>query len=498
VDYDLLAGTERLVAAQVKSRGFGRSMSGPEAFAILRRLINSGPAGSYELITNAQPADSLLQLMHALAEAPTSIELHTRLLVVLRSSPTQSQALSHMSEREIDALRFARVVVDDRPAELLRREVGQLLKAHRRRKHGGIGPDSSGVLTGYLLSEVMRRAADVDSSAWLLEDLRQQAELHDSALLETLGYRDWGAILGSLPPLPDIRRTALMQEMQDQLVRSEGKADGIRRMRLTGLSGVGKSSLACGFVGENADRYDMVMWLDASSQEALDSSFRRVLEYLRQRRGAHGLRQPQLAPGEVAAEVSWLLAELDMAWLAVFDDADDPRSLEAYIPKIGNGTVIITSVNAAGRYDEQFTLEVPCMTPAEAMALTAQRLSIEQPHDREELKPLEQPGAELAYWPLAIELAAGYILGCGLPLAEIPRYVTLVKSRALDDQLSVPAGYPRTVVAAVQLGLDRVEESVAMDRSLRGSLRSLVDIALAALGYLAPRQVPVHLLVSRV
>ncbi len=492
VDYDLLAGSERLVASQVKSRGPGRSMSGPESFAILRRLISTGPAAAYEIITNAEPTNSLIDLQETVKEATSNEHLRDRLRSVLRHSNVQLEQLARMGDRELTELRRSRISIDSRPTEELREDVGRLLVAHRRRSHQSIGARSNGLLTGYLLSEVMRRAADAQSADWSVADLRRQAELDDDALVRALGYRDFGSIVGSsLPPSPDVRRPDLMQSIYERLQGPASEPAALRRVLLTGLSGIGKSSLACTFVAENADRYDLTMWIDASSPESLASSFRRVLSYLQQRRGA-----PQLegaAPAsEVLGEVAWRLRESDLAWLAIYDDADDPATIAVPVLTLGTGDVIITTTNAAARYGEQVRIDVSSMTPPEASELAGRRLAVHQHAGEVDMQALQQLTADLAYSPLAIELAVGYIVTSELPIAELPRYTELLKSRALDDRLSIPLGYPRTVVAAVQLALERIEESVQDD----ATLRMLVDRALGALAYLAPRRIPLYLLAA--
>ena len=68
-----------------------------------------------------------------------------------------------------------------------------------------------------------------------------------------------------MPPVPDVPRTTVLDRDRElpESLPSCGRTVG--RCALTGLSGIGKSSMAARYTAEYLDAYNMVFWFDASN-----------------------------------------------------------------------------------------------------------------------------------------------------------------------------------------------------------------------------------------
>jgi hypothetical protein len=132
-----------------------------------------------------------------------------------------------------------------------------------------------------------------------------------------------------------------------------------------------KSSLAAGYILERADIYEVIFWADAESEKALASSFSRMFRYLR----GEGASEP----GDHADVRDTVLADLSCSpgrWLLILDNCTDERLADNWVPRAGNGHVIVTTVNSARTPQGDTRIEVSDMLPAEAVALARGRLDV--------------------------------------------------------------------------------------------------------------------------
>ncbi|MGY1764643.1 SARP family transcriptional regulator, partial [Geodermatophilus sp. SYSU D00779] len=100
-----------------------------------------------------------------------------------------------------------------------------------------------------------------------------------------------------------------------------------------GLGGVGKTQLALAYAHRFAADYALVRWIDAEQPVLIPDQLAALAARL------------DVAPGPtVAATVERLLAELRGRdrWLLVFDSAERPADVAAYLPG-GAGHLLITS-----------------------------------------------------------------------------------------------------------------------------------------------------------
>lgn len=231
---------------------------------------------------------------------------------------------------------------------------------------------------------------------------------------------------------------------------------------LSGMGGVGKTSLARAYAQRHLDDYGIVWWVHSEDPAAVDAEYRALLEIL-------------LPPGEAtkvtdARTVAFgLLANQERPWLLVLDNVPDPT---VALPPPGNGHVLITS-RATGW--PELTPVMPLGDDAAVELLTSRSGD----DDQGSAKALT---AELGGLPLALTQAAGFVRTNGIKLAA---YLRLYRER--DAELLTegrPADYPHTVATTWQLAIDRLTEPA----------RAMLNV----FAFCAPDAIPVHLLFVKV
>ncbi|MEU8126016.1 hypothetical protein AB0B68_02235 [Micromonospora sp. NPDC049049] len=483
VDFDMIDDTGRvLIAAQVKSRAAGAKMGLAETCTVLAKLVARSDAGSYLLLTDATVPQDIQLIFEQVTENSPVSEFRTTLTDALNGAPRALAELNALSETQFGRLRRCRVIADSRDREELREAIRNSLLKWRRSHGSSIGVQSSGLLVSFLVSETLRRAAAPEHAVWTLDEFRNMLHLNDNALSEALGQRDWGRIVGVMAPVPDVARPDLLNKLSEALRPRNSGARSVTRSALVGPSGIGKSSLAAAYVAEYVDLYDLVLWADAASEAALFDSFRNIGLWM----GLDGA----LGTNSLRTLIHERLASFPGRWLLVMDDAD-AESVEQWIPRVGSGDVIITSLDSVHGFGNSRLVPVSSMLPIEAEALLLARLHPRNADEAEGRNALGRLAAALEYWPLALELAAAYLRSCGFGVDDIEHYLKNLKMRSLSDKTSVPTGYPRTLVAAIELGLTRINFLSDDD----GTAQLVNDLLITAC-YLAQRRIPVQLVVS--
>ena len=237
---------------------------------------------------------------------------------------------------------------------------------------------------------------------------------------------------------------------------------------LAGMGGVGKTQLAAEYAYRFASAYDVVWWI--ASEQA-------------------GLIGEQVAALAAALGCAGQDADLDTAgraalgelrrrdrWLLVFDNAESPQDLAAWLPG-GAGHVLITS-RARGWAEIAVPVEVDVLARGESVAILRDRVRAWRSADADRV------AAALGDLPLAIAQAAGYLAETGMPAAE---YAVLVGPRAaelLDE--GRPSSYPRPLAAVTVLALDR----------LAGQDPAAAEVA-GVCAFLAPEPVPARVVPRR-
>jgi DNA-binding SARP family transcriptional activator len=208
---------------------------------------------------------------------------------------------------------------------------------------------------------------------------------------------------------------------------------------LTGLGGVGKTSLARAYAQRYQVHYGLVWWVRAEDPEAVSGEFRTLLDIVAPEYAAH-------AHDPVQA-VHAVLANRTGSWLLVIDNIADPQALRGLLPAAGTGDVLVTS-RAATWPHRQLMLPVQPLAAPDAVRLIA---ALSGDTDTDSAAVL---GAELGGLPLALAQAACYVAHSALDLTG---YLALYRSRRAElHQQGHAPDYPATVATTWQLAFDQL------------------------------------------
>src|SRR3954451_10156250 len=133
---------------------------------------------------------------------------------------------------------------------------------------------------------------------------------------------------------PFVGRADELAALAERLAAS-GRAAITQPHAITGLGGVGKTTLALRYAYAHLADYDLVRWLPAEEPATLAGAYTTLAAPL----GLDPATQDQPA---LNAAVRTRL-ERTLRWLLVFDNATDPTSLDPYVPRLGAGHVLVTS-----------------------------------------------------------------------------------------------------------------------------------------------------------
>ncbi|RPB23405.1 hypothetical protein L211DRAFT_825248 [Terfezia boudieri ATCC MYA-4762] len=204
---------------------------------------------------------------------------------------------------------------------------------------------------------------------------------------------------------------------------------------LYGTGGMGKTQLALEYTHRHYREYSSVFWINATSDQTTILGFTQIMQRLIQHHaelsedyshigrllgmtgkldsnGCFAVTQPSEAQYIVDAVKRWFALPENMNWLLVFDNLDDPDSvdIEEYIPACNHGTVIITSRRRDLQQGRR-GFEVQQMQPTEAIQLLLMACAMPKIEDLvlNDQTTASTIAQELGYLPLALDQAGAYI-----------------------------------------------------------------------------------------
>jgi len=234
-------------------------------------------------------------------------------------------------------------------------------------------------------------------------------------------------------------RDTVLEQLRDQLVRG-GKAVVVAQA-LYGLGGVGKTQIALEYAHRFKADYDLVWWIPAEGGSQISQSFAELAGRLGFQVGDN--------VSEAVHEALDALRRRDPGhrWLLVFDNADDPSDLQAYLPS-GPGDILITSRNHAWTQLAE-PLEVDVFTRIESMEHLLRHIP--------QLDPVEADhiANTLGDLPLAIEQAGAWLRTTGIPPKEYAQQLDTEYARIMS--LSQPSDYPVPAAVTWNMSLERLQ-----------------------------------------
>jgi tetratricopeptide (TPR) repeat protein len=217
-------------------------------------------------------------------------------------------------------------------------------------------------------------------------------------------------------------RTDDLQSLRTALLH-EGEAV-VLPVTLQGMGGIGKTQLALEYVYRFRTAYDLVWWIQADPPQFVDTALTDLGNEI-----GLAVESSENTPGSAAA-----LFTIDALrrgtparrWLLVFDNADDLRQIERFLPRGDLGHLLITSRNPEwgssthsihvdvfkrNESIEHLRRRVPTMTLAEA----------------------DQVADALGDLPLAVEAAAAWLAETG---TTVETYLHRVEKEGADPEYS--------------------------------------------------------------
>ncbi|MEV8397154.1 tetratricopeptide repeat protein [Streptomyces niveus] len=183
--------------------------------------------------------------------------------------------------------------------------------------------------------------------------------------------------------------------------RNERTATQVVTQTMSGLGGVGKTTLALHYAHSHRPDYTTVWWINAETPETITESLAQLTTR------ANPGTDTGSAAGEALAQ--WALAWLDThpGWLLVFDNATHPDHLAPYLARLTNGHKIITS-RLTHDWDTlaDRPLHLDVLPRPAAISLLCQLARRDDPTEHPAAGELAD---ELGHLPLALEQAGTHI-----------------------------------------------------------------------------------------
>ncbi len=320
--------------------------------------------------------------------------------------------------------------------EKLLRTIGRL----RTTGDGGTGRELQYLLLRQLIDRVHEAGSNTYNQRLSRDDIRQILTGPNPLLSSALGARAWGKCI-QVPVGNYIEREKSSRFLEANLSISS-LYDGAPQIAvLKGMSGTGKSAAAYLHARSLLEHVAFVLWLDASSRGVLESQVPLALQEL------GTATTPSDMPGRDLVDV---LSGSPVPWLLVLDGASSFEEVYPWIPRSGYGQVLITTRVATWPDSFAPTTSLDAFDQIEARQFVARRFGqAVESWSTQQLSACDAISKALAGWPLALELAVGWIARHGGLERAMLQFSDRLDRFDLDSEELLPHGYPRTAAQVV-------------------------------------------------
>ena len=260
------------------------------------------------------------------------------------------------------------------------------------------------------------------------------------------------------------------RERQIQTIHTDFiSTNPLRRIQvLTAAGGYGKTQIAVEYTYRYKEEYRIVWWIRSETVSSLALDYANLADQL-------DLPEQKADDQQIKINAVKRFLENNCCWLLIFDNAEDPNSLEDFIPCNESGHILITSQKRSIWLSMAQIQEVPTFLVDESVNL----LLSNNKHENQEI--VEQLAEELGNLPLAVAQASAYIFKTG---CSIKSYLDLFKkhSKALLLKPIDHSAYPHTVATTWQISFQTIE-----------SISPLAITLLNMCAFLSPENIPIDL-----
>ncbi len=259
-------------------------------------------------------------------------------------------------------------------------------------------------------------------------------------------------------------RIGILEDL-NRVLLAEAEAGTSQVCVLYGLGGVGKTQTVIEFAHRFGSHYDVIWWIRAEQAVGITDH----LTWL-----ARELGIGHFAEHSRMIAALWQELRRRDRWLLIYDNARSPLALAPYWPQAGTGDVLVTSRHRAwGSYGT--TVQVQPFAPRDAVTFLRKR------GDAADEQAAGAVAEALGCLPLALEQAAAYVEETQTSLDS---YRELL---AADHPGLLAAGHPHWYG-------ETVATTWAVSIATACQEQPQAQAALAVLAYLAPDDIPRHLL----
>jgi tetratricopeptide (TPR) repeat protein/DNA-binding XRE family transcriptional regulator len=231
---------------------------------------------------------------------------------------------------------------------------------------------------------------------------------------------------------------------------------------LHGLGGIGKTQIALEYAYRYALEYSAVFWIGAETEEQITTSLLHIAEVLHLPEWNDKDQQRV-----IAAVQRWL--SIRGQWLLIWDNVEDLRLLNRFLPPSRSGALLFTTRNQApGTFARG--LDLSQMEPDEGTLFFLRRAKILHPEATGEQiqlfaenKPAEYTAAQrlvttLGGLPLAIDQAGAYIEETGCRVSDYLQRYEQLYTRLLERRGGSGGDHPQSVTTTFVLAMERLEQ----------------------------------------
>jgi TIR domain/NB-ARC domain len=227
---------------------------------------------------------------------------------------------------------------------------------------------------------------------------------------------------------------------------------------ISGLGGIGKTQTAVEYACQYRHEYQLVLWAQADSREALISSYVTIADLLK-------LPEKALQDQMITVQSVKVWLQRHSRWLLILDNADELALVAEFLPPmIGGHLLLTTRASALGRLAQRIEMET--LSPEQGALFLLRRASLLDPDASFEQAPVKARKAsleiaqELGGLPLALDQAGAYLeeTSCGLD-----EYLNLYRIRhqeLLQRRGKLSLDHPKPVAATWSLSFQQVEQDM--------------------------------------